>query len=87
MTGRNTKEADVHVVDNASKRPRGITFAYATLATRPYLQQVQSTQAPNRAFNQIGRLDPPRPFRRESRKYIPLPMPMADLYATYWKGS
>lgn len=36
MTGRKTKEADVHMVDNASKRPRGIAFAYATLAARLY---------------------------------------------------
>ena len=38
MTSRKTKEADVHMVDNASKRPRGITSAYATLAARPYQQ-------------------------------------------------
>ena len=43
MTGHKTKEADVHMVDNASKRPRGITSVYATLVARPYQQQVQST--------------------------------------------
>ena len=36
MTGHKTKEADVHMVDNASKRPRGITSAYATPAARPW---------------------------------------------------
>ena len=40
MIGRKIKEADVHMVDNASERPRGVTSAYATLATRPYQQQV-----------------------------------------------
>ena len=38
MTGRTTKEADVHMVDNASKRPRGAP-AYAAPTTRPYQQQ------------------------------------------------
>ena len=47
MIGCKTKEADVHMVDNASERPRGIVSAYATPATRPYQQQVQSTQVPN----------------------------------------
>ena len=32
------KEADVHMVDNATKRPRGVTSAYATTAARPYQQ-------------------------------------------------
>ena len=36
MTGRNAKEADIHIIDNASERPRGITSAYATLTIRPY---------------------------------------------------
>ena len=36
MTGRKTKEADVHMVNNALERPRDIAPAYATLATRPY---------------------------------------------------
>ena len=36
MTGHKTKEVDVHMVDNASKRPKGIASAYATLAARPY---------------------------------------------------
>ena len=40
MIGRKIKEADVHMVDNASERPRGVTSAYATLAARPYQQQV-----------------------------------------------
>ena len=51
MTSRKTKEADVHMIDNASERPRGITTTYATSTARPYQQQAQSTQAPNRAFN------------------------------------
>ena len=80
MTGRKTKEADVHMVDNALERPRCVTSAYITLATRPYQQQAQSTQAPNQAFNQRGRPDSPPPFKRENRKYTPLLMPMADLY-------
>ena len=37
MTDRKIKEADVHMVDNASKRPRGVTSAYATTIARPYL--------------------------------------------------
>ena len=36
MTGCKTKEADVHMVNNALERPRDIAPAYATLATRPY---------------------------------------------------
>ena len=36
MIGRKTKEANVHMVNNASERPRGITATYATPATRPY---------------------------------------------------
>ena len=51
MTGRKNKEADVHMVDNASGRIRGITTTYTTPAARPYQQQAQSTQAPNQAFN------------------------------------
>ena len=43
MTGRKTKEADVHMIDNALEKPRGITFAYATPTARPYQQHVQST--------------------------------------------
>ena len=38
MTGRKTKEADVHMVDNALERPRYVTSAYITPATRPYQQ-------------------------------------------------
>ena len=38
MTGRKTKETNVHMVDNASESPRGVAPAYATLATRPYQQ-------------------------------------------------
>ena len=38
MTGRKTKEVDVLMVNNASKRPRGITSAYAVLVARPYQQ-------------------------------------------------
>ena len=78
MTSHKTKEADVHMVDNALER---LTFAYVTPAAKPYQQQAQFTQAPNQAFNQRGRPDPPPPFKRENRKYTPLLMPMVDLYA------
>ena len=81
MIGYKTKEADVHMVDNALERPKGVASTYATPATRPYQQHNQSVQAPNRAFNQRGKPDPPRPFRRENWKYTSLPMPMVDLYA------
>ena len=43
MIGRKTKEADVHMIDNALEKPRGITFAYANPTARPYQQHVQST--------------------------------------------
>ena len=43
MTGRKTKEADVHMVDNKSEMLGGVAFAYATLVARPYQQQGQST--------------------------------------------
>ena len=66
MTGRKTKEADVHMVDNALERPRGVAPAYATPAAKSYQQQGQSTQVPNRAFIQKGRPDPPCPFRWEN---------------------
>jgi len=36
MTGRKTKEVDIHMVDNASERPWGVAPTYATPATRPY---------------------------------------------------
>ena len=36
MTSRKTKEAYVHMVDNALEIPRGVTPTYATPATRPY---------------------------------------------------
>ena len=75
MTGRKTKEANVHMVDSASERPRGVTFTYVTPAARPYQQQAQSAQAPNQAFNQKRKTDPPLPFRRENRKYTQFPMP------------
>ena len=39
MIGPKTKEADIHMVNSASERPRGVTSAYATPATRPYQQQ------------------------------------------------
>ena len=39
MTGRKAKEADIHMVDNASERPRGVSSAYATRIARPYQQQ------------------------------------------------
>ena len=43
MIGQKTKEANVHMSDNTSKRPRSITSAYAIPVARPYQQQVQST--------------------------------------------
>ena len=39
MTGCKTKEDDVHMVDNASERPRGVASTYATPYARPYQQQ------------------------------------------------
>ena len=36
ITSHKTKEANVHMVDNASERPRGVAFAYTTPAARPY---------------------------------------------------
>jgi len=36
MTSRKTKKANVHMNDNASERPRGITTTYATPVARPY---------------------------------------------------
>ena len=81
MTSHKTKEADFHMVNNASERPRGVAPAYATPAAGPYQQYNQSTQAPNRDSNQRGRPDLPRPLGRENWKYTPLPIPMADLYA------
>ena len=38
MTGRKIKEDNVHMVDNTSERPRGVTSTYVTPATRPYQQ-------------------------------------------------
>ena len=38
MTSRKTKEADVHMIDNASERLRGSTATYATSTARPYQQ-------------------------------------------------
>ena len=35
-TGHKTKEADVHMIDNASKRPRGVASTYAPQVGRPY---------------------------------------------------
>jgi len=34
MTSHKKKEANVHMVDNASKRPKGVTAVYATPATK-----------------------------------------------------
>ena len=36
MTGCKTKEADDHMVDNASERPEGVASTYATPTARPY---------------------------------------------------
>ena len=38
MTSRKTKEADVHMVDNASERLRGVASTCAPSATKPYQQ-------------------------------------------------
>ena len=38
MAGPKTKEVDVYMVNNASKRPKGVAPTYATPATRPYQQ-------------------------------------------------
>ena len=43
ITSCKGKKADVHMVDNASKKPRGVTSAHTTPVTRPYQQQVIST--------------------------------------------
>jgi len=43
--GHKGKEADVHMVDKAPKRPQGITSAYLALTAQPYWQQVWPTQA------------------------------------------
>ena len=47
MTNHKGKEVNVHMIDNASERPRDIIAAYANPVARPYQQQAQSTQAPN----------------------------------------
>ena len=36
MTGRKTKEANVHMINNASERPKGVASAYAPPTARPY---------------------------------------------------
>ena len=38
LIGRKTKEADMHMVDNALERPRGVTPTYTTPTARPYQQ-------------------------------------------------
>ena len=38
MTGRKTKEADVHMVDNALERPRSVAPAFTTPSSRTYQQ-------------------------------------------------
>ena len=45
MTDRKTKEANVHMVNNPSERPKGVASTYATPAAKPYQQQAQSAQA------------------------------------------
>ncbi|KAL0004850.1 hypothetical protein SO802_012411 [Lithocarpus litseifolius] len=87
MIGHKTKEADVYLADNASKRPRGVTPTYATPATRLYQQQNQSAQAPNRAFNQRGRPDLPRPPKRENQNTLRYPCPGQISMITYQKGN
>ena len=44
-------ETDVHMVEKARERPKGITSAYTGPTVQPYQQHVQPTQAPNWAFN------------------------------------
>ena len=39
MIGCKTKEADVHMVENSSERPRGVASTYSTPIARPYQQQ------------------------------------------------
>ena len=39
MTGHKTKEAEVHMVNSTSERPKGVAPTYAAPATRPYQQQ------------------------------------------------
>ena len=39
MTSRKIKKTNVHMVDSASKRPRGVASAYATPIAKPYQQQ------------------------------------------------
>ena len=41
MTGRKTKEVDVHMIDNASERPKGVASTYSRLAAKPYQQENQ----------------------------------------------
>ena len=41
MTSYKTNEANVHMVDNASKRPKGVASTNATLVARSYQQQNQ----------------------------------------------
>ena len=38
VIGRKGKEADVHVIDKAPERPRGVTSAYTTPNGQPYQQ-------------------------------------------------
>ena len=80
-TGNKGKEADVHVIDIAPVRPRGVTSAYIAPNAWPYQQQVQPTQAPYQAFNQRVKPNSPQYPKAEPWKLTPLPMPMAKLYA------
>ena len=41
MTGRKAKEADIHMIDNASERPKGVASTYSRLAAKPYQQENQ----------------------------------------------
>ncbi|KAL0010875.1 hypothetical protein SO802_005983 [Lithocarpus litseifolius] len=75
------KEANLRVIKKALKGPRGVTSMYIALNAQPYQQQVQPTQAPYRAFNQRGRINPPRYPKPKPHKFTLLPMPMAELYA------
>ena len=49
------KEVNVHMIKKVPEGPRGVVSAYTAPNARPYQQQLQSAQAPYRAFNQSVR--------------------------------
>ena len=42
-TDHKRKEADVHMIDEAPKGPRGVVSSYTALNAQPYQQQVEPT--------------------------------------------